>query len=100
MDAMDLDSADVSEEEMTLLVNAEDVVDVMALESKAESLPWTMAEELVAGHLAMAEVPAISAPMRFLRCACAAVILLPIVAPLMRGASAPAGYSEAGKVAR
>jgi len=99
MDAMDLDSAEVREEEMTLLVNAENV-DVMALESKAESLPWTMAEELVAGHLAMAEVPAISAPMRFLRWAFAAVILLSIVAPLMRGVSAPAGHSEAGKVAR
>merc|ERR1719221_1783136 len=55
MDAMDLDSAEATEEEMSMLVKFEEQ-DVMTPEAKAEVLPWTMAEELVAGHLVRPQV--------------------------------------------
>merc|ERR1719343_1224286 len=50
MDIMDIDSAEASEEEMALLVNVGDN-ETMSPGGKVEALPWTMAEELVAGHI-------------------------------------------------
>jgi len=66
MDAMDLDSAEASEQEMSSLVRFEED-DAMTSEAKAEALPWTMAEELVAGHLGVErDSPASSwGPLRF-----------------------------------
>merc|ERR1740120_294857 len=52
MEAMDVDTAEASEEEMSTLVRFEEQ-DTMTPEAKAEALPWTMAEELVAGHLGL-----------------------------------------------
>lgn len=52
MEAMDVDSAEATEEEMSTLVRFEEQ-DTMTPEAKAEALPWTMAEELVAGHLGL-----------------------------------------------
>jgi len=100
MDAMDLDSAEVSEIDMTNLVATSDELDVIAPESTAELLPWTMAEELVAGHVAMAKGPAISASMPLVCWALVLLVLLSMVAPVMRGVSAPAGRNDSGKVAR
>merc|ERR1719277_228288 len=56
MDKMDLDSAEASEQEMSSLVRV-DEHDIMTSEGKAEALPWTMAEELVAGPLSLEERP-------------------------------------------
>merc|ERR1719273_1646743 len=66
MDIHDIDSAEASEQEMALLVNVDDV-DAMSLEAKREALPWTMTEELVAGHVAMGEAPPMSLSSRGLR---------------------------------
>jgi len=52
MDAMDVDSAEASEQEMSSLVRAHEE-NTMTPEGKAEALPWTMAEELVAGHVGL-----------------------------------------------
>merc|ERR1719330_836856 len=48
MDSMDLEAM-ASEEEMAVFVN-HDEHDVMTEALKAEMLPWSMAEELIAGH--------------------------------------------------
>merc|ERR1719512_638422 len=72
MDEMDIDSAEASEDEMSMLVKFEEH-DAMTPEAKAEALPWSIAEELVAGHLTMTE--AAPASMRALRSGLAVLVL-------------------------
>merc|ERR1719336_458385 len=86
MDEMEVDSAEATEEEMSTLVTFEEH-DVMIAEAMAEALPWTAAEELVAGHLALTEASPASASLRALRIALAVVVLASMVSPVMRSAS-------------
>jgi len=88
MDAMEVDSAEATEEEMYELVSQE----TMTPETETEALPWTMAEELVAGHLGMAEVVP-SASTKYLRLCVAMLILVSLAAPLAKQAKS-AGTSE------
>jgi len=87
MDIHDIDSAEASEQEMALLVNVDDI-DTMTLGAKREALPWTMTEELLAGHVAMAEAPPMSLSSRGLRVLAAAFVLLSMIVPLTRSGSA------------
>merc|ERR1719422_2708876 len=86
MDEMDVDSAEASEEEMSTLVTFEEH-DAMTAEAKAEALPWSAAEELLAGQLTMAEASPASASWRALRVALAVLVLASLVLPMMRSAS-------------
>merc|ERR1719210_64903 len=100
MDEMDVDSAEASEDEMSMLVKFEEH-DAMTPEAKAEALPWTIAEELVAGHLALAAASPASASLRVLRSALAVLVLSSLALPMMRHAnSAPLGQKEGGDVAK
>merc|ERR1719454_691524 len=100
MDEMDVDSAEASEDEMSTLVKFEEH-DTMTPEAKAEALPWTVAEELVSGHLTMAEAPPASASLRALRVALAVLVLASLVLPMMRYANcAPFGQKEGGDIAK
>jgi len=80
MEMHDIDSAEASEEEMAQHVQA-DVADIVTA-SETESLPWTMAEELVAGHRPTMDVPTTSS--RGLRLAFAIFTLLSLTAPVSR----------------
>jgi len=92
---MDIDSAEASEQEMSLLVKADDL-DTMTPEAKAEALPWTMAEELLAGQLS-AENADTSSSMRALRFALAMLVLASMVAPMARSSlSAKLSQKERG----
>jgi len=80
MDAMDVDSAEASEQEMSMMVKFEEE-DVMTPEAKAEALPWTMAEELVAGHLNLADAPLASSSWRI---ALAVLVVASLVVPAVQ----------------
>ena len=82
MDVMDIDSAEASEQEMSLLVKADDL-DTITPEEKAEALPWTMAEELLAGELSAERVHT-SSSMRALRHALAILVVASMLAPMAR----------------
>jgi len=96
MEIHDIDSAEASEQEMALLVKAGDV-DILT-ESKRESLPWTMTEKLVAGHVAMVDVPPTSLSP-FLRMVFAAFALLSMTLPVSR-AWVVASPKDTDRVAR
>merc|ERR1719479_242589 len=87
MDIHDIDSAEASEQEMALLVNVDDI-DAMTLEAETEALPWTMTEELVAGHVAMVEASPGPLSARVLRVALAVFVLLSLIVPMARSGTA------------
>lgn len=93
MEAMDVDSAEATEEEMSLLVSQE----MTGAVAEADALPWTMAEELVAGHLAMDVEP--SRTSRYARFCVAALAVMSLVAPLAHSKK-PAALPSAGKAER
>merc|ERR1719192_978841 len=78
MDEMDIDSAQVDEEELLTLVRFEEQ-DTFTPGAKEEALPWTLAEELVAGHLTKADASPASTILRALRFALAALVLASLV---------------------
>merc|ERR1719422_140961 len=85
MEAMDIDSAEASEEEIAALVRLEQEAltpEVLTPEDKAEALPWTMAEELLAGHMAMKEVSPANTQLPAWRVAAALLVLVSLVAPM------------------
>merc|ERR1740121_1850990 len=85
MDAMDMD----------MLVKFEEQ-DLMTPEAKAEALPWSMAEELVAGHMALEASPA--SPWRYLKLVAAVLVLASLVAPMAQHAkAAPTSHSSLEK---
>merc|ERR1719220_751581 len=75
---------EATEEEMGLLVKAEDSESLTA-EAMMEALPWTMAEELVAGR--MADAPAASSSSKALRLLLAASVLVSMAVPLIRSSA-------------
>jgi len=83
MDAMDIDSAEATEEEMASFVRFEQE-DRMSSEAKVEALPWSMTEELVAGDLSMAKPSPSSLSSRALRGLAAVLILASLAAPSAR----------------
>jgi len=83
MDIHDIDSAEASEQEMALLVNVDDI-DAMTLETKREALPWTMTEELVAGHVGMVEALPTSLSSRGLQLVLAVFVMLSMIVPMTR----------------
>jgi hypothetical protein len=87
MDMMDLESAEASEQEMALLVSDETQL-IMTPEAKADALPWSMAEELVAGHKSMSESSTTWASL--LRIAVSAVFLTSLAVPLARAGNTDA----------
>merc|ERR1719491_1128943 len=92
---MDIDSPEASEQEMSLLVKADDL-DIIAPEAKAEALPWTMAEELLAGELSPENVHT-SSSMQALRFVLAMLVLASMVAPMARSSiSAKLSQKESG----
>jgi len=95
MDAMEVESAEATEEEMFELVSQ----DTLMPEIEAEALPWTMAEELVAGHLALGEV-APSASAKYLRFCVAMLILVSLMAPLSQRAKSTATCEGMSKAER
>merc|ERR1740123_2922691 len=97
---MDVDSADASEHEMSSFVWVEEE-ELITPEAKLEALPWTMAEELVAGHMAVAEAPhALTIPRGF-RLAMATLILTLLAAPMAHKAqSSLSGRMQASKMSR
>jgi len=86
MDAMDIDSAEATEEEMASFVRFEQE-DRMSSEAKVEALPWSMAEELVGDHLEMAKPSPSSLSSRALRGLAAVLILASLAAPSAKFAS-------------
>jgi len=82
MDMHDIDSAEASEQEMASHVRTGDI-DAMTPEIKREALPWTMTEELVAGHVALVEAPS-TLSSRGLRVILAALVVLSMIAPMTR----------------
>jgi len=97
MDAMDIDSAEASEQEMKAFVRFERE-DLESSEAQLEALPWSMAEELVAGHSAMKKPSSPSLSSRALRVVAAVLVLASLAAPLVRLAtSAPFHSRGAGK---
>merc|ERR550532_3885742 len=84
---------EATEEEMALLVEAGDSESLTA-EAMMEALPWTMAEELVAGR--MADAPAVSSSSSALRLLLAASVLVSMAVPLVRS-SARGGESMPSK---
>merc|ERR1740120_360101 len=99
MDAMDVDSAEASEQEMSTLVRFEEE-DAMTPEAKVDALPWNMAEELVAGHLAMTESPP-SSTSQIVRYCLVALLLASLVKPMVQHAkSAITGQVEDAKTTR
>jgi len=78
MDARDLDSAEATEDEMSTLVNLARE-DVVTPEPHTDALPWTMAEELVAGHLAMEEIAPDSIVRQYIRPAVAMLLIASVV---------------------
>jgi len=82
MDIHDIDSAEASEQDMALHVNVDDV-DTMTREGKEEALPWTMAEELVAGHVTTVQASPISS-VRGLRFVPIVFVVLSMVIPMTR----------------
>jgi len=94
MELRDIDSAEASEEEMALHVKA-DSADLL-VESRGEALPWTMAEELVAGHVATVGAAPTSLS-RAWRVLFAAFALLSMTMPVSR-AWAVAGSRDSDKV--
>jgi len=100
MDAMDIDSAEASEHEMSSFVEVNEE-DVMTAETKLEALPWTMAEELVAGHVGKVEAPQVSSISRALSLAAAMLILASMAGSVVRHAtSSLPGQVQAGKTMR
>jgi len=93
MELHDIDSAEASEEEMALHVNADNTG--LMIESRGEALPWTMAEELVAGHVGVGVAPA--SPSRAWRVVFAAFALLSLTVPASR-ASVVSGSRDSDKV--
>jgi len=99
MDAMDVDSAEATEHEMSTMVRIEEQ-DLMTPEAKADALPWTMAEELVAGHMGMAEAspPSTSRALRF---GLAALLLASLATPMVQHLKAAlAARAEDAKATR
>jgi len=80
MEVMDVDSAEATEEEMSKMVSFEEQ-DTMTPEAKAEALPWTMAEELVAGHLG-AEADSQASSWGSLRIVAAVLVMLSLAASM------------------
>jgi len=86
MEAMDIDSAEASEEEIAALVRLEAEAltpEVLTPEDKAQALPWTMTEELLAGHMAMKDASPAYASLPVWRVAAAGLVLVSLVAPMM-----------------
>jgi len=79
----DTDYVEASEQEMALLVNVIDV-DTMAL----DALPWTMTEELVAGHVGMMELSPPSLSSRGLRFLLAVLVVFSLILPMVRSGAA------------
>jgi len=77
---------EATEEEMQLLVTGAGA-EIVTVEGLVEALPWTMAEELVAGPVAMADAPSTSSSSRALRVLMAALVLVSIFVPLARSSS-------------
>merc|ERR1719195_2145231 len=77
MDAMDLETVEASEGDMEMHVSY-DEQDIMTGALKADALPWSMVEELVAGHTG--HVPAHSS-MPSLRAVLAVAVLTSLAAP-------------------
>merc|ERR1719210_2654669 len=82
--------AEATEEEMALLVNVVDSERLTA-EAMMEALPWTMTEELVAGH--MADAPAAPSSSKTLRFVLAALALVSMIVPLTRSTTVGSGGS-------
>merc|ERR1719412_46989 len=80
MDVMDVESAEASEKEMSSFVRIEEE-EVITPEAQLEALPWTMAEELVAGHQIMTDSPP-TASSQALRLLLAALILGSLASPI------------------
>merc|ERR1719384_2100297 len=80
MDTLDVDSVEASETEMTSFVRSEKD-DPLSSDTLLEALPWTMEEELVAGHLSP---PTLSSPPRTLK-----VLRFVLVAFLLASLAAP-----------
>jgi len=99
MDAMDVDSAEATEEEMSMLVKFEEQ-DVMTAEGKAQALPWTMAEELVAGHLVKPQVSPSSGPAQVLRIALALLVLGSLAAPMAQHGKSALSSQGSNKIER
>merc|ERR1719410_2679089 len=97
MDMHDIDSAEASEQEMALHVRVDDT-ESMTLDMKRGALPWTMTEELVAGHVAMMEVPS-TLSSRGLRVVLASFVLLSMIVPMTRSwtAVSPKGKDTAAR---
>merc|ERR1719210_1982781 len=75
---------EATEEEMALLVEAVDS-ESLTTDAMVEALPWTMTEELVAGH--MADAPAASSSSKALRLVLAASLLVSMAVPLTRSSA-------------
>jgi len=97
MEEMDIDSAQVEEEELLTLVRHEEQ-DKNTPRANKEALPWTLAEELVAGHLIEADASHSSAFLRSLRFALAALVLGSLAVPVVRHASAVSGSPKGNKL--
>merc|ERR1719195_61146 len=88
MDEMDIDSAQVEEEELLTLVRLEEQ-HAETPGAKVGALPWTSAEELVAGHLAKDDASPGSAFLRSLRLALAALVLASLVPVAFHATAVP-----------
>jgi len=74
---------EATEEEMEVLVKGADTESV-TVEGLVEALPWTMAEELVAGDVTMPDVPSASLSSKALRLLMATCVVVSIFVPLTR----------------
>jgi len=100
MDAMDIDSAEATEQEMASFVRFEQE-DRMSSEATAEALPWSMTEELVAGHLELGKPSPSFLSSGALRGLAAVLILASLAAPSARMAnSALLGQQGSSKAMR
>jgi len=86
MDAMDIDSAEATEQEMASFVRFEQE-DHMSSEATVEALPWSMTEELVASHLELGKPSPSFLSSRALRGLAAVLILASLAAPSARMAN-------------
>merc|ERR1740129_1177513 len=101
MDAMDVKQRQASEHEMSSFVKVDEEEDLMTAETKLEALPWTMAEELVAGHVGKEEALQVSSISRALSLAATMLILASMAGSVVRRAtSSLAGQPQAGKTMR
>jgi len=88
MDLMDVDTAEASEQDMETHVSYDEQI-IMTGALKAEALPWSMAEELIAGHAGHTAAEGYSLLPRF-RTVIAIAILASLAVPLKQlGLSAP-----------